>query len=427
MRGNNTIMNQYASKPIQSTSSLCYLFIIGTIFSSDILWVKVFTNQLYKSVAQYIYIFIVFIIIFAYYRRNHFKTKVSWESGFFIFTVLMLMSAFFITEDNINAYLFKIAMIIGGYYGAQLFSFEEFYHAFRRIMFILMLAAILLYVMKLTGVGYSALPEDHISTGVEFSTIGLANMYNNTFYRIPRATSIFWEPGVYAAYLNILLLLELFYHEKIDNKYVLLVLVSIALTTSTTGYIVLILILIAYILTRHTDQLRGKILIFILLAILILVITVNETFLYQLTSKVTDNSESFKNRWLSIAGNILVIKEAPLFGLGPTKSQIILESYIRSQGGVRSFNNLNTILGNYAMFGLLPFLYYVFHLIKFCFSLKSNLIVKILILIATTFLLSSTGYQYSPFFTLIFMFRLHDVVENGNSAQNFNIPIIQEE
>ena len=406
MREQNATMNHISSTSISKMTFLCYLFIIASIASSDILWVKMSANREYETIAQYAYICLLGIIIFAYYRMNRLQIKFSLEAGLFIFTVLMLLFVAVTTEDSINAYLFKTALIIGGYYGARLFCFESFYQAFRRIMSILMLASLLLYFMKLTGVGYAALPVNRISTGVQYSTIGLANIYNNAFYQIPRAQSVFWESGVYATYLNILLLFELFYREEIDAKYLILLAVSIATTISTTGYIVFIIIMIAYTLSKQTSQLRTKVLTTVLLIVLFLIIAFNETILSQLTSKINDNSESFKNRWLSIAGNYFVIKEAPVFGLGPTKSQIMIESYIRSQGGVRSLNNLNTILANYAVFGLLPFIYYIFHLLKFCFSLRINMVGKILIVLAIVFLLSSTGYQYSPFFTLVFMYRI---------------------
>lgn len=406
MRKQNATMNRSSSTSISKLTFVCYLFIIASIVSSDILLVKMSTNKEYEKIAQYAYICILGIVIVSYYRRNRLKIQLSLDTGLFIFTVLMLLFAAVTTEDNINAYLFKAILIIGGYYGARLFCFESFYQAFRRIMFILMLASLLLYFMKLTGVGYAALPVNRISTGVQYSTIGLANIYNNAFYQIPRAQSVFWESGVYATYLNILLLFELFYREELDAKYLILLSVSLATTISTTGYIVYLIILIAYTLSKKTSQLRTKVITTVLLVVLFLIITVNETIQSQLISKIFDNSESFKNRWLSIAGNYEIIKDAPIFGLGPSKSQIMIENYIRSQGGVRSLNNLNTILANYAVFGMLPFIYYIFHLQKFCVSLRINMVGKILVVSAIVLFLSSTGYQYSPFFTLVFMYRI---------------------
>jgi hypothetical protein len=329
----------------------------------------------------------------------------------------MLLLAAIITEDNINAYIFKCFLIIGGYFGVKAFCFENFYYAFRRIMKVLMLISLLLYAMNLTKIGYAALPTQTISTGVSYTTIGLANMFNSAFYQIPRAQSVFWEAGVYAAYLNILLLLELMCRKKTDMKYLLLILVSILTTVSTTGYLVMLIILAAYILSKPVINIRTKLVIIVLLMILFIVIVTNETLMAQLTSKITDNSESFKDRWLSVDGNFLIIKKSPLFGLGPIKSQTEIESYISSQGGRKSLSNLNTILANYSLFGFLPFVFYLYHLLKFSFSCMASVIGRVLVLLSLVFLLSSTGYQFSPFFMLIFMYRMGESPKNDTINQ----------
>jgi len=67
----------------------------------------------------------------------------------------------------------------------------------------------------------------------------------NGVFGLPRNSGLFWEPGVLQIYLNLYLFVKLFFKNGELDKYAILGIVAVIITQSTTGLIVMSIILFA--------------------------------------------------------------------------------------------------------------------------------------------------------------------------------------
>lgn len=86
---------------------------------------------------------------------------------------------------------------------------------------------------------------------------------DSAFYSFHRNQSIFWEPGVFQIYLNIFLFINLFYRE---NKFPVLVIIAVILSTVSTTGVVISFLQILYYYIVHLKMSYKKILIIVLIA-----------------------------------------------------------------------------------------------------------------------------------------------------------------
>ena len=220
----------------------------------------------------------------------------------------------------------------------------------------------------------------------------------------------FWEPGPFASYLCFSLLLELFIAKEKDSKYLALLVSSLTLTFSTTGYLTASLILGAYVFSDNEKKNNKwmKIGVCILIASMISLIFLSDKVNNTLFGKFYEENESLKGRTNCFWANLMIIKEHPIFGVGVTKGASMLESYMRSMGSIRSFSNLNTVLSNFTIFGLACGLYFVIKLIGFCIHFINGWLPRILILLTSLVV----------FFTVIFFLKKESVQNELNIKKN---------
>ena len=130
-----------------------------------------------------------------------------------------------------------------------------------------------------------------------------------------RLCGFFWEPGIYQIYLNIFLILQLNkYKEKL---WIFATILSIILTVSTTGYIILSIILL-YELFKKLHTTKN---IFIVIAVMI-VAAVGFGYGYKIvTGNISDkvsgeNQGSFFARQADVIAGLTIAYENPLIGIG---------------------------------------------------------------------------------------------------------------
>lgn len=130
-----------------------------------------------------------------------------------------------------------------------------------------------------------------------------------------RLYGFFWEPGIYQIYLNIFLILQLNkYKEKL---WIFATILSIILTVSTTGYIILSIILL-YELFKKLHTTKN---IFIVIAVMI-VAAVGFGYGYKIvTGNISDkvsgeNQGSFFARQADVIAGLTIAYENPLIGIG---------------------------------------------------------------------------------------------------------------
>lgn len=252
--------------------------------------------------------------------------------------------------------------------------------------------------------------------------IGTGNLY------FLRNQGPFWEPGVYQAYLNIALIFLLFSEVKRKQKIIDITILCITVisTISTTGYIVLGIILIAKLFSVEHTTIRSKLLISVGFIVIVLITLNNETINFLLFDKMnfsSENSISNVTRLYSIIQNGKGIIQNPIFGIGPQAYATLFEESTSIWGAVSTGVNTTTSLSVWALYGVLYFIIFNLGLFFFSKSFGESKVVVILIFIAILIIYNTENLNYSIFFNFLtlcgFLKKGGNLFESSSNIHSF--------
>lgn len=135
------------------------------------------------------------------------------------------------------------------------FSKDEFYDYFLKSMYFIAVSSIVGLLIWHTIPGFVNLFP--LVTNMKWfgGATNLRNLYIclvDTGSTYQRNFGIFYEPGMYAFYLNLAIFILLFKKESIDVKKFIVLVIALLTTTSTNGYISLTLLVIIYFTSRKS-------------------------------------------------------------------------------------------------------------------------------------------------------------------------------
>lgn len=178
-----------------------------------------------------------------------------------------------------------------------------------------------------------------ISNPVSFNN----NMYNiSWFYTwgwgihiFARNSGPFWEPGAFQGFLLLSVLFTIFCTERIKFRRakVILFLVTILTTGSTTGYILLMIVLVCFYEKFKAvfvtgKNLRNQKLIRIGVAILIIGAIMTVLLSGNLADKFSSSNESAITRWRDVSSSVSMVFDYPLVGFGFSTERITRASQL---------------------------------------------------------------------------------------------------
>jgi hypothetical protein len=169
----------------------------------------------------------------------------------------------------------------------------------------------------LKPIGTGDLPESFRSKTLIFFT------YHHTWGQdislgFPRNCGAFWEPGMFVVFLNLALLMNLYLNNSPTfSKKNIVFIVAIITTLSTTGFIVLFLIILSkFIFQKDITK------IILSLPIMLAIVYLGFTYVWALDfmsekvkSNIETSGESTKSRFGAVLYHINVLKEFPLAGV----------------------------------------------------------------------------------------------------------------
>ena len=167
---------------------------------------------------------------------------------------------------------------------------------------------------------------------------------------IQRIAAFFWEPGIYAIYLNFALYYHVFQEKnKKQSKFVIL-LINLVLTFSTTGLILAISIFAIFIMKSKTISKRTKIVIMLPLCAITFAIAL--IIVYYKKFDITTNS--YKLRVHDLIVGLEIFRENIVFGTGFMNTDVFV---YRQPGNRGNSNGLVTWMFTTGMFGVSIMLY----------------------------------------------------------------------
>lgn len=382
-----------------------YFFCLVSIFVTDSF--IVFTNQ--HETIKVIFRFVLIAMFFLSVCKKGINLKkhmlLVWCGTLFPLLCSILLNVDFSGE---SIYRFIILLICP--FLAQLVEFERYRKAYVNIMYLIGLISLILYPFSAFISNNSSLfPIVTNIGGTQVACFGLTNVYigSQSLFRNPGP---FWEPGVYAIYLNLALIFSLSRKPRINRKNLVLVL-AIMSTVSTSGIGILVIVLFSYFYLQ-TNKISSKKMLMIVLAPIILIVSFwaleGSAWWIELTSKLDPTkyqSMSMVARLGSIFGNVKIWVSRPLFGVGVLEHDLKYVSYINSLNLIYpDYSNTNALLSNFARYGLgfgAIYLYWILRFAKQFHWIKQG---KWLLSVAFILMLFSEPLTTSFIFNLIIFY-----------------------
>lgn len=393
---------------IKKQSFVGQILVFYIVIITDTLIFATYTNKQLEKISQWSIIVITFLFIFKYVLDKKRSNKGLISVGIVIISLIVSM---LYNNDFTGGYVLKTLIVVFGFIYTRYYSYEYFVDVYLRIMKWIMISSLALYILRLASFDLSFLPILYNTKGMAFYSIYIANIHVN-ISGLLRNIGPFWEPGVYSTYLCIAYYFSLYSNRKINKWDIILIIISIVLTFSTTGVIVLLVISISYLYSREkfSDK-KVKWLIVFSVIIITAVILENGLIYDKLFYKFVRgiDTATFSSRWNSIWGNLIMIYNHPLLGGGPNKIALEMLSYLSTVEQTGKFHNLNTVLANFSIYGFAMGSYYLMAIAKFVKSTANTKISQAIAFVAVILLLSSEGYTYSLFFNVIFFLQIRQL------------------
>lgn len=382
------------SKKQAAKNAFLYVFVLWMLYVSDSMLFALNNNRTLMSYAGNFLVCVGMILAFFLLIRR--SLEIEFLGLLFVFAFLIISGV--ANSGSIKIAIKRVATLCLGFFVAKKVNTNKLIDVFCNIMVLIAVVSLVGYSFPnvFTSIGF--LPRIVTSTR-EMESVSLF------FTNIPidewkqdRNWGPFWEPGAYQAFLNIALIFTMFFRSKrIKHWWIhaIILIVAVVTTLSTTGYVALFLIFIAYLLDKRPKLGKfgfSKIIISIV-GVAVVLYVLGESGLYDsvLVQKLTNEETS---RYQFVRHGIQAFWDSPLFGKGAN-----LANAIEEMAGY-SVSFTNTVVANFAVFGLIPGIYVLVRYVKTSVSFKNitSTPATICLGIALFALLFGEYFMYSPIF-----------------------------
>ncbi|NCC88278.1 MAG: hypothetical protein EOM05_10535 [Clostridia bacterium] len=412
-------------------SSLCFLIVALSVYvSQDALLFGTNINLAMQSLGQYITVVLIGLcMILRYIHRSTMGQK---QLTIAVALVALIWLSCFVNGELLTNYIYKTLLIIAGLLISTSVDRQKFNDTFCKLILIIAIGALILYALYYIAPSIiNKLPvttnTNHLS--YRFAIISYAPY--KAFTPIPRSYGIFRECSVFAIFLNLALYIHLFKNTKISIPYVAIYSATIITTFSTSGIIVFLLIIFLFVFSKDSNKdvnnkNERKKKIFIVCTIFMLLVLVGyytdvfdvESFLFAKFDSTHTSYGSGLARIAPIYADSVICLKNPLLGTGIYSLNEIYYNEVVSLIGTGTTSNDNSILVNYAAYGLIYGTIILRGLYGF-FRPTANLKIMYLIHFILMFMLLSGNNITSDVLFYIIMF--YGFSDKKKEVQNENI------
>ena len=229
------------------------------------------------------------------------------KKSLLIFVLLSIFSltTFILSADDPTKYFFEILTFFTALLISTLLDFQKFKLYYVKAVLSIAIFSIFVSVIYLFAYPIlSTFPIIENKSGHSFYYLFFSLAMIPTPYIPYRNYGIFREPGVYAIFLAIALVFELFGGMRINIKRMSILVLTILTTLSSAGYILLILVLAVFLLTKQNGVVHNR--LKYLMAAFLLVAGILLLFDDSIYNSVFDKFHSTNSSTNSRIGSILV-------------------------------------------------------------------------------------------------------------------------
>ena len=234
-----------------------------------------------------------------------------------------------INDESLVTTISRIISIIAAYAIVENFSLKRFLIVFSNFMYFVTIVAIVveIFAYLIPGV-FSLLPTVTNTAGKAFYTFFIGSMELTEMGRaLIRSNGVFWEPGAFAIYLTFNIIIELFAFETINIKRLLVSCLGVLLTFSTTGYIVFVVVTIAFLLSSRSEGYSRNVKFLIWLSVIgvsvFAIATESNAIIDGVFGKLLNlsSNSSATTRFSSLFNGMKVALSHPVFGVAGNTGQ----------------------------------------------------------------------------------------------------------
>ena len=350
------------------------------------------------------------IFILPYMKKSKLSINKKLLTVGLIINLIITISTI-INNGAFSTMITKILVVDAALIIVDNFTLKEFAGFFDNFMFFISKIAIITEVISY--VFPSILSELYIvnnTAGIPFSCFFIGSMdltsLNSTLIR---CNSIFWEPGAYAIYLIFAIINHLYICERKYNKRFYTYIFCLIITFSTTGYIVLFMLLGVHFLLKKEKMNNAYSLIFFLLAFIILPVSMlfssPDNPLYSMVfRKIENRTSTTVTRIASVVNGVEIALDNPLLGVSQGDIGSVMADYAyKSELNLgRNSMNTNTVTALLAAYGFIiggVFLNGYYQILK---KISPNYLTTIGLFLVI--LLAYCGENFYSFMPFIWMF-----------------------
>jgi uncharacterized membrane protein YuzA (DUF378 family) len=318
------------------------VFLSAVVLASGTLF-----NIAYSSVVTTVLIVSASLLAATYHR---FKLPVTAFYAIVLFAAFLICQSLILDIDSLVPNIKRVVKFFFIILGLNVVigANEDFLNKIVKIILVFSFLSFIIYILMLIGV---PLPTQSIP-GQLYQSIFYLNVKNTALglagsgITLPRNFGIYWEPGLYQVYLNLMLLYVLFKTKK--NLLLLIYLgINIFFTFSPTGYITSFAIILFYSMRNNEGVWKKTVFAIVGIIALYLVYPYFEKFM-----DFKRSTSSYEWRMQDIINGFQTFIKNPILGIGT--SQIQYKSLFLSQYGVEhgNTNGLVSIPMEFGIFGI---------------------------------------------------------------------------
>ncbi len=391
---------------IYSNFSLCFLQFKDSIsISLTIITLLIYMIMCKKKITinkrgMFIFLLVVFLILISCFINNtasllDMNVIVKWSIAF-------LMISIFSIEDFAESYIKSLIVICSIVLFLVLIIYPNIFEHFP-------------YIKTDKWIGNAQ------EQGIHNILVGVVSV--NAKYK--RNWGIFYEPGMFAFFINIATYFMLFVSKNIKIKYIIIFTIALLTTTSTNGYISMILIYIAYFLKKKDtkykkEKKKNRKIIWIIFLILIVAIVF-----------FINNTE----RWYFLVNKLLEFNSSTSSGSGYERINAVKnEFYAFLQNPITGLSNMGvskfydgiatfTPLQWFATYGFLFGIICNMAILKFCINKNEKILFNIFRYLAFISMLVSQNMTSNLIILMIILYQKSGYLreENNDNSNSSNL------
>lgn len=404
-----------SNKSNKRDSLYLWIIVFFCVLTSDTLLFQLTEIRTHKTVQEYLVIFFGLTMLISYTMKQQFRFSYKFLS-YAVLPITLIMLSMLINTDLSGGYFVKIGLVLFSYFITSNIRLIDFSRMYIKLMTFISVFSLITYSLYDVISKYAnTLPV--VGVYDRFIYLIFAAVPLNSYHRI-RNWGPFWEPGVFQAYLIIAVILILFVHKKQNNFQLGVIITAIISTLSTTGYIALAIVFLAYLFQINSKSEVKKLgLIFGIGVLSIVFLSYSEDIFSRIFDKLLfENSDrSFELRIQAIYYNLIIFLENPLFGTGiMDRMNVFLQMGISD--GITGMPDTNTTFQMLAVFGIGLSSIFILLQWKFVRLITTNFTSRTMIFIVIMIILNTEPLMFSIFFNMLFYWGVHPKYdENGSS------------